>query len=505
MQQIEDDIVIVLMLQKRKRLVHEKEKSVSRKRGKYEKNSLYFTDPKTGERSVMTYKHSMWWQNYIVNPQPEKQWWRELFRVRFRLPYDNYLELVEKCNDSPLFSQWNQNPLQYRRQNKKQGIPIELLVLCALRYLGRGWLIDDLAETVVVSPETVRLFISQFVEFGSTTLYEEHVIEPMTKTELRDCNNEFKLAGLPGCIGSTDATHVVVERCVYKLRQLHLGYKVNHTARTYNLTVNHRRRILSSTSGHPARFNDKTLIMYDKFVNKLKKGYFDNEFEFELYDYDKNEQEIKVKYKGCYLIVDNGYHRWSITVPPMKSTTYRSEIRFSEWIESMRKDVECTFGILKGRWRILKYGIRLWGMKKCDSVWLTCCALHNWLLEVDGLALGWENGVRSNWEVEADDHRNTPFALTRLHKPSQKRRYDLSGMGKGNDVEWNEEGVELTDDIDKNSLHVEKDSEGNVIVRKISLNLFRSKLIRHFNICFQKKEIIWPNRIPKRIDKEANV
>ena len=81
LQQIEDNIVIVLMLQKRKRLVHEEKESVPRKRGKYEKNSLFFTDPKTGERSVMTYKHSMWWQNYIVNPQSEKQWWRELFCV----------------------------------------------------------------------------------------------------------------------------------------------------------------------------------------------------------------------------------------------------------------------------------------------------------------------------------------------------------------------------------------------------------------------------------------
>jgi hypothetical protein len=104
LQEIEEDIVNVLMLRKRKRLVHEEKESVARKRGKYEKNSLLFTDPKTGERSVMTYKHSMWWQNYIVNPQPEKQWWRELFRLRFRLPYDNYVQLAEMCNDSPLFS-----------------------------------------------------------------------------------------------------------------------------------------------------------------------------------------------------------------------------------------------------------------------------------------------------------------------------------------------------------------------------------------------------------------
>ena len=55
----------------------------------------------------------------------------------------------------------------------------------------------------------------------------------------------------------------------------------------------------------------------------------------------------------------------------------------------MRKDVECTFGILKGRWRILKVGVSLYGNKRgldtVDNTWKTCCALHNMLLEEDGL------------------------------------------------------------------------------------------------------------------------
>ena len=30
--------------------------------------------------------------------------------------------------------------------------------------------------------------------------------------------------------------------------------------------------------------------------------------------------------------------------------------------------------------------IKKWnGVDSVDSVWLTCCALHNWLLELDGL------------------------------------------------------------------------------------------------------------------------
>ena len=49
---------------------------------------------------------------------------------------------------------------------------------------------------------------------------------------------------------------------------------------------------------------------------------------------------------------------------------------------------------------------------------MTCCALHNWLLEVDGLADGWENGVKSYWETEPDDPCDVPFAIKRLRQES---------------------------------------------------------------------------------------
>ena len=85
--------------------------------------------------------------------------------------------------------------------------------------------------------------------------------------------------------------------------------------------------------------------------------------------------------------------QWVFTMerysPPIKKTTLRTETRFSDWVASMRKDVECTFGILKGRWRYLKYGLRLHSLMKSDSILKTCCALHNMLLDADRLADGW--------------------------------------------------------------------------------------------------------------------
>jgi hypothetical protein len=97
--------------------------------------------------------------------------------------------------------------------------------------------------------------------------------------------------------------------------------------------------------------------------------------------------KIKIlRFKGVYLICDNGYLSWSCTVPPFSNSNDINEIRWSKWLESKCKDVECMFGILKGRWRILKSGVRISGVDSVDYIWFTCCALHNWLLDIDGLS-----------------------------------------------------------------------------------------------------------------------
>ena len=97
---------------------------------------------------------------------------------------------------------------------------------------------------------------------------------------------------------------------------------------------------------------------------------------------------------------DNGYLQWSMAVPRYKHPIRDDELRFSKRLEStMRKDAEDTFGIMKGRFRILKCGIRLHGVEATDKIWRTCCALHNMLLEADGLSAEWNIGVQSaDWQ-----------------------------------------------------------------------------------------------------------
>ena len=85
----------------------------------------------------------------------------------------------------------------------------------------------------------------------------------------------------------------------------------------------------------------------------MKAGKFNETFNFTLKDINEKEEEIEVKYKGTYVIVDNGYQNWSVLIPPIKKTTFTSEIRFSEWLESLQRDVDvigpCQKDVIVGR------------------------------------------------------------------------------------------------------------------------------------------------------------
>ena len=103
--------------------------------------------------------------------------------------------------------------------------------------------------------------------------------------DMQDCEFEFLMAGFTKRIGPTEASHIIMEVYIYRLRQMYLGYILTHIARTYNMTVNHSHRVLSITKGHLVRFNDKILALFDDLINQLHSGKFDDVHKFTLIDF----------------------------------------------------------------------------------------------------------------------------------------------------------------------------------------------------------------------------
>ena len=237
------------------------------------------------------------------------------------------------------------------------------------------------------------------------------------------------------------------------------------------------------TKGFPATWNDKTTVLYDKLTRGIYTGNILPDYELELYEYDSQGNVIKVKYRGVWLISDNGYLNWSTTIPPFKETNSFGHLLFSEWVESMRKDIECAFGILKGRFRILKYGMRFHKVEHCDMLFKTLCALHNLLIKEDRLDTNWM-GFKESLQEDQVSRNKFPSMLLRLHSLYVENCNTIPNRPYSQ-PEWKrklERRKELFTDNNKRA------------VRKMPQSLFIECLVEHFNICYENGEIVWPRR-----------
>ena len=361
-----------------------------------------------GSWTYMEPCNSLWYLLYISR-EPRSKKDKNLFRKRFCLSYNSFKKLLNEVKQHELFSRWLNKDAA-----GDSAVPIDLLLLGFLRYVGRGFTLDDLEECTAIDAETHRQFIKIFIRYGSSTLWNKFVIKTKNDEDAQYNTKLFNSAGFPGCIGSVDGTHVVLECCADWSQNKHKGYKLNKPSRNYNVTCNHMREFIGCTRGFPATWNNKTTVLYDDFTRGIYTGAILPNYEFELKEYDPEGNIVSIQYQGVWLICDNGYLNWSTTVPPFKETNSFGHLIFSKWIESMRKDIECAFGILKGCFRILKYGMRFQKVDECDMLFKSLCALHNYLIKEDGLDTNWL-GYEEAYREDQMSRNLFPPMLLRCH------------------------------------------------------------------------------------------
>lgn len=131
------------------------------------------------------------------------------------------------------------------------------------------------------------------------------------------------------------------------------------------------------------------------------------DYNFILKDRDGNDMQCT----GAYLITYGGYHLWRCCQAPIKCAWNEDECEYSARLESVRKNVEATFGILKVRFRIPKSPMMYHSSEKVDNTFKACCILHNILLEYDGLNSCWNDPV--NWSMRGDDDADIAYGLQR--------------------------------------------------------------------------------------------
>jgi hypothetical protein len=219
--------------------------------------------------------------------------------------------------------------------------------------------------------------------------------------QLEKILNEYAQIGLPGCCGSMDCTHIKWNQCPDEERH-HAKGKEGFPTLAFQVVVDHSKRVLSVSQSFTGNINDKTICVNDLFSLAVKHGSLQH-VSYELW----NSYGEKYKCLGGYLIVDGGYIDHICFIEPEKHRLTKDAVTFSEWLESVRKDVECFFGILKIRWRLFMNPIHYHSKITIEHAFKTACCLHNMILIFDEtiakLNTDWENVRWENIHPDGDE------------------------------------------------------------------------------------------------------
>lgn len=143
---------------------------------------------------------------------------------------------------------------------------------------------------------------------------------------------------------------------------------------------------------------------------------------------------------------------------------------------------------------------------------MTCCALHNWLLKIDGTDAQWNNGVESDWEGNkiggefeykgGDDKGNSStndddvtIDTTTVAAGANRTANDvpntvyriLNPVVQCDGVSSSCKNVLDDDESDDVEIDVVKEEEESEV---LSLDFLRSKLVTHFDNTFKRNEVV---------------
>jgi hypothetical protein len=354
------------LLSQKKRKIHAR-RSYHYKIGKYESSPYYINFlsdeivlvPGANDDSVRNQTKRL-----SLNP-------KSAFRSWFRMPLYKVESLAAQLVNEEIISLSH-----HCRTLTALRIKSELLVLGALAILSgstNGFRKLPLLTHICATEHSQ--FFKKFVKY----LFDkqnDYIYLPRNEEELNAVMSRYEEMGLPGAMGSVDVVHVKWSNCPSGDFNRAKG-KESYPSLAFECISDFDRRICHVHGPQFGTRNDKHIVKMDEGVASIRKDY--SHAEWHYFD----EQGNIKKGKGAYLICDNGYLHWPILICPFMRSEGNTPLEscFSANVESVRKDVECCFGILKRQWKSLDSGFHHRKIEVCQHIFVACCVLHNMMLD----------------------------------------------------------------------------------------------------------------------------
>ncbi|XP_071687045.1 uncharacterized protein [Rutidosis leptorrhynchoides] len=306
----------------------------------------------------------------------------DYFRNRYRMSRALFLRI---CNGILSYSQ---EPLpkyfhffhQRHDATGKPGFNIYQKCTSAIRQLAYGCAPDLFDEYLHMGQQTSYDCLDNFCKCVFHLLSHEYLRKPNYYDIQRLYHAHAQLHGFSGMLGSIDCMHWAWKNCP-------IAWKGQYTRGDHGHCPTIMLEAVASYD-----LCDVTLWIWHAYfgpagsnndINVLNQSDLFNEL---LEDTAPIAPFIVngVTYNKGYYLADGIYPEWATLVKSFKCPVEPKNVKFKKFQEAARKDVERAFGVLQGRWAILKNPARPYSVNKIRRIMYTCVILHNMITEDNG-------------------------------------------------------------------------------------------------------------------------
>ena len=286
-------------------------------------------------------------------PTCRENWVAEDYIANLRVDMGTFLFIVERLT-----------PYIKRKSTRMRPcIDVDERVAMALWRYASGDSVRTIAWMFGVGESTCSEICLEVAESICTEFGQEFLATPCQEELIRQADLFERGRGIPMCVGARDGSHIPI-RGSYGQRKLLWCFKGFYSL-VLQIVAGADYKILTATMGHAGNSHDSTIMRKHSFWKNREQIFPQG---------SRVIEGVTIKY---FEIGDSAF---PLTTRSMKPFTHNkltdAQAYYNYRLSSARMVVEQTFGLLKGRFRILLFTNES-SITTVNVITIACCILHN--------------------------------------------------------------------------------------------------------------------------------
>lgn len=242
-----------------------------------------------------------------------------------------------------------------------------------LRFLATGLSYEGLAFSFRMGVCTVQRIVMETCEALWAVFQQDHMPAPTTAICQKAAEDFWRLWNFPNCFGAIDGKHIRI-KCPAKSGSLYYNYKQFYSLALQGV-ADAKCKFLAIDVGAMGRQSDGGVFNNSDLFKCLENNVFGLPASLPL--------PITQVHTPLVLVGDEAYPLLQYLMRPFPRVNLTREKKIYNYrLSRARRCIECAFGIMSQKFRILLKPIET-NVANAEKIIKACCILHNIIIEMD--------------------------------------------------------------------------------------------------------------------------